>query len=174
MHGDLKPQNVLIHELGGFHIKLCDFDSARDVRARESFANNGTSLKFSREYVCPEVFRGRYVPTGSLLLLASLEIDLFSLGLMCAFLLNSRLGITTLLPFELPDEELEGRLFDQSYLNSILQCEGGYRTFLLAYLFTHYCSLILTHSLVYLERTIVIIFINFVVSSLVAEAVLQI
>ena len=28
MHGDLKPQNILVLERGGFRIKLCDFDSS--------------------------------------------------------------------------------------------------------------------------------------------------
>ena len=126
MHGDLKPQNVLVLERGGFNIKLCDFDSARDVRMRESFPNNKICLKFSREYVSPEVFRGRNLSVGSPVLMASLEIDLFALGLLCALLLDSRLGIaTTLLPVELPDEEFEKYLFDQIYLNSKLKCDEG-------------------------------------------------
>ena len=129
MHGDLKPQNILIREHGGIHVKLCDFDSARDVCEREEFPNDGTSLKFTREYVSPEVFRGRNLHGG--VLLASLEIDLFSLGLICALLLDSRVNsMSTLLPTELSDTELERYLFDQPYLNSRLQCDEGvhYRT----------------------------------------------
>ena len=126
MHGDLKPQNVLVLESGGLKIKLCDFDSARDVRLGESFPNNKNHLKFSREYVSPEVFRGRKMSVGSPVLMASLEIDLFALGLLCALLLDTRLGIVpTLLPIEMLDDEFEKYLFDQIYLNSKLKCDEG-------------------------------------------------
>ena len=167
MHGDLKPQNVLVLERGGCKIKLCDFDSARDVRAGEPFPNNGVSLKFSREYVSPEVFRGRNVSAGSQLLRASLEIDLFALGLICALLLDSRLGmfiLTTLLPVEYSDEEFEQYLFDQTYMNSILLCDEGYATTPMSLLssYSHY-SLI--------GCIIVVKFINFAVSNLVKEEV---
>ena len=126
MHGDLKPQNVLVLERGGFNIKLCDFDSARDIRLGESFPNNKNHLKFSREYVSPEVFRGRNISVGSPVLMASLEVDLFGLGLLCALLLDTRLGIVpSLLPIEMSDDEFEKYLFDQIYLNSKLKCDEG-------------------------------------------------
>ena len=142
MHGDLKPQNILVLERGGFRIKLCDFDSSRDVGESEDFPNNGTCLKFSREYVCPEVFHCRNIVTGSRVLRASLEIDLFALGLICALLLDSRLStISALLPVELSDELLEKYLFDQAYLKSILQCDDGY----LAYLLTFFHAYLLTY-----------------------------
>ena len=124
MHGDLKPQNILVREHGGIHVKLCDFDSARDVRERELFPNDGCSLKFTREYVSPEVFCGRNLCNG--ILAASLEIDLFALGLICAWLLDSRVNsLPTLLPVEMSDAELERYLMDQPYLSSRLQCDEG-------------------------------------------------
>ena len=105
MHGDLKPQNVLIKSvgIGSYQLKLCDFDSARVVGEALSRDVSG-GLKFTSSWVSPEVFHAAYgaskanpisspsknasALTGqssgddSLLIVSSLSIDLFSLGLM--------------------------------------------------------------------------------------------
>ena len=81
MHGDMKPQNILVDE--NYNVKLCDFDSARIISVHITFPCDPVTrkLKFSPEWASPEVYNGSY---GSVK--ASFSIDMFSVGLIAALL----------------------------------------------------------------------------------------
>ncbi len=81
MHGDIKPQNILVDE--NYNIKLCDFDSARMINEDSSFPCDPITkkYKFSPEWASPEVYSGS---NGHLR--ASFAIDMFSVGLIAALL----------------------------------------------------------------------------------------
>jgi len=84
VHGDLKPANVLVLDQGNGQIvvKLCDFDSASVVG--EPFIHDPATklIKFTPEWVSPEVYFG---VGGSLI--ATCVLDVFNLGLLAAALL---------------------------------------------------------------------------------------
>lgn len=123
MHGDLKPQNVLVRstESGNCQLKLCDFDNARLVG--EPFCRNHFgNYKFSSSWVSPEVFNAalsNYSLEGGSLL-ANLTIDLFSLGLLIEVLCRKNCDpSSTVLPTvgEDPDyHQLRKLLSDQMTL----------------------------------------------------------
>jgi serine/threonine protein kinase len=61
VHCDLKPENVLVEEVGGgfVKVKLCDFECATDVGIEFPSGRGSrgeTLLKFTREWVSPEVY----------------------------------------------------------------------------------------------------------------------
>jgi serine/threonine protein kinase len=98
VHCDLTPGNVLVEDgRGGIaRVKLCDFDSATAVG--DEFPSGqgpagGTVLKFTKEWVSPEV----YSSNGSSLR-ASKSMDVFPLGLMlaCLFSRERSAGMTML------------------------------------------------------------------------------
>jgi serine/threonine protein kinase len=86
MHGDIKPENILCRNDS---MKLCDFDSARQVGKDFPRRRDGC-LKYTSAWVSPEVFLADYQGAkeregykgGSMSLKASLSIDVFSVGLL--------------------------------------------------------------------------------------------
>jgi serine/threonine protein kinase len=100
IHCDLKPENILVLDQGGgrVEVKLCDFDSARFISEPIlciSPNDQQTPLKFTPSWVCPEIF---YYSNGIDIsgnqttdpLVATVEMDLFSLGLVLACVLSQR------------------------------------------------------------------------------------
>ena len=81
MHGDIKPQNLLVDE--NYNVKLCDFDSARIVSEESIFPCDPLTkrYRFSPEWASPEVYNGS---NGRLK--TSFAIDMFSVGLIAALL----------------------------------------------------------------------------------------
>ena len=124
MHGDLKPQNILIKESGGLHLKLCDFDNSCIVG--EIFPCSGTNLKFTKEWTAPELFKGRATAGG--VLTASLDIDIFSLGLVCSLILDPRSAtISAILPVDINDEKLfENEICKESNYADWCSCADGF------------------------------------------------
>ena len=105
MHGDFKPQNILIKDNGGgsYQMKLCDFDCSRSVNPPTPIARDETGrIKLSSSWVSPEVFFAACDQDsngGCGEVLSSLAIDLFSLGLLIEVLCRPECGpSTTALP----------------------------------------------------------------------------
>jgi serine/threonine protein kinase len=151
MHGDMKPDNILVfYKPGrGFVVKLCDFDSARMVGgpdAPEEFAHNTTHLKWTRGestaqyYIVfptihvPKLFlihvgwSGPEVTYGKVGLLASIAIDLFAVGLIVEMLLHIRCDAhTTVLPTGTDNEsraKLHRMLTDEAFLHDHFRCHS--------------------------------------------------
>jgi serine/threonine protein kinase len=75
MHGDIKPQNILCKWVDhDYVVKLCDLDSACKVGETCGAASLGT-----KHYHAPEV---RVAARSGLTIAASLELDMFPLGLV--------------------------------------------------------------------------------------------
>jgi len=93
MHGDLKPQNILIlsKEGGLVQTKLCDLDSARILNPSATsdtlfpYERSTKRLKFSSLWVSPEVWKNSEAQKGGIFQ-AKLSIDIFSLGLISVML----------------------------------------------------------------------------------------
>ena len=85
MHGDIKPDNIFftMEKYGNLYVKLCDLECARPVG--KPFPHNGQSLRYTELYASPDVLHGK---AGELK--ASLEMDLFSLGLVLWQLANKQ------------------------------------------------------------------------------------
>ena len=140
MHGDLKPQNVLVKHVGGgsYQMKLCDFDSSRLVGESLSRDAQGR-LKFSSSWVSPEVFHAANAKVNINVnvngdqkeseLLSSLSIDLFSLGLLIEVLCRKHCDpSSTALPTvsEDPDHiQLCELLSNQSFLDERMESLRG-------------------------------------------------
>jgi len=99
VHCDLKPDNILVHEErgGNYHVKLCDFDSAKTIGESFPCALDEVSgmnvLKFTRLWVCPEVyhFNSKLVSSSSPsspFLAVTPQMDTFSVGLVLICLLS--------------------------------------------------------------------------------------
>ena len=136
----MKPDNILVHEERGgiHHVKLCDFDSAREIG--ESFPSavddvSGVNvLKFTRLWVCPEVYhfnnkvtsQTQFVDSSSSpssILPVRPEMDIFSVGLVLICLLspeNERSVSMTVLPEN--EVELLNSLTNPSYLANKVSC----------------------------------------------------
>lgn len=88
MHGDLKPHNILIKQIGhgSYQMKLCDFETAQVIGLPLRRDARTDTLKFSSSWVCPEIFhlaqRELQGEVGVDQIMSSLSIDLFSLGLL--------------------------------------------------------------------------------------------
>jgi serine/threonine protein kinase len=129
MHGDLKPSNVLVNMDLKIVVKLCDLDNARRVDIK-----NSHSLKFTRGWVCPEVFFASK-SVKSTVLSPSLPMDIFNLGLLCAAILHkeSYLKDDCLLPID--DDECSVMFNKQEELNRCINCvgiDGFFQHFILA------------------------------------------
>ena len=98
VHCDLKPANILLKRNGFVSkIALSNFDRAVDLkRGNAEIVSDGHTLKYSPGWVSPEVFNGK---VG---MKASLDIDLFHLGLLIEALTRSACHEhITILPYEL-------------------------------------------------------------------------
>jgi len=127
VHCDLKPDNILVRDEGGGYVnlKLCDFDSARDigepfpcevgVTVVDGMTVNIPMLKFTRFWVCPEVYdfnRSNHTQSGvksispsssssPSTLSVTPQMDIFNVGLVLICLLspeNERSVSMTVLP----------------------------------------------------------------------------
>ena len=127
VHCDIKPENILVLDKGGgrVKVKLCDFDSARRISEPicQSANDKSSPIKFTLSWVCPELFyysKGIHMfqnPTH-LPLLATVEMDLFSLGLVLACTLSKgRSPNMTILPNSM--DSLESVFESRSYLKKI-------------------------------------------------------
>ena len=93
MHGDIKPQNILIvsNQGGQAQTKLCDLDSARILTPSDTsdtlfpYELTTKRLKFSQLWVSPEVWKNSEAQKGGVFQ-AKLSIDIFSLGLISVML----------------------------------------------------------------------------------------
>jgi hypothetical protein len=87
MHGDIKPQNILYRPTKfDYEVKLCDFDSARDVEMGELFPyDTSGAIKYSSGYECPEYFSAHKCEQ----LRSSYALDYFTLGLVFHQLFNN-------------------------------------------------------------------------------------
>lgn len=123
VHCDLKPQNILVdsHE-GTVRLKLCDLDSA--VRVGELFQHVGGALKYTEQWVAPEVYFGR---GGELRVCPA--IDVFSYGLIAAVLFDEAISThKTILPRKSENMSyFEQCLTDQATLNELMPCHRGKR-----------------------------------------------
>lgn len=127
VHCDIKPENILIHDKGRgvVEVKLCDFDSAVPINQPWKIYTNDASrcgqLKYSRGWVSPEVYlfnKNLIHSRSATTLLAKVEMDIFSLGLVLACLLDqNRHPKMTILPTN--ESNLHDFYKSQSYLNSI-------------------------------------------------------
>ena len=85
MHGDIKPSNVLVAQIGlTFQVKLCDFDNSRrvDVKNFPLFAFvvdnlNRKRLLFAEYWGAPELHLGVAGEAA-----ASVALDSFAAGLL--------------------------------------------------------------------------------------------
>ena len=111
MHGDIKPDNILftIEKYGNVNVKLCDLECAR--RVGESFTHNGDGLRYTELYASPEVLQGK---AGELK--ASLEMDIFSLGLVLWQLTNKK----SELPVFMVDRREKSRLLAPSASDAVM------------------------------------------------------
>jgi serine/threonine protein kinase len=108
MHGDIKPQNILI-KLSNYvyDIKLCDLDSARYVNPIDGsrvgsdslFPHENGRFKYTPEWEAPEMHTNT---PGELK--ASLQIDLFALGHVLDVLLRDACSSSTTV---LPTDDVE-------------------------------------------------------------------
>ena len=128
-HCDLKPGNILMkrdHNGVDWTLVICDFDNAVDLTSKNlEIVNDGTYLKYSPGWVSPEVFNGKQG------MRASLEIDLFHLGLLIEMLTRSVCKEDmTVLPCE--HNKLNEifnplcRNFKEEELDKRLTCRGSY------------------------------------------------
>ena len=127
MHGDLKPGNVLvdIDAFGAVTVRLTDFDSARFINRGSAslYPHQNGKLKFTMEWV-----GGLDVLNGTPeVLLASLQFDLFSLGLIFAVILRAVCEpSSTALPSE--RSEVDRLLKDEETLMTHLDCGNHMHT----------------------------------------------
>ncbi len=125
MHGDIKPQNILVNE---DDVKLCDLDSARIISENNIFAfdSETNKLKCSPSWISPEVYTASNDHQGGVAE-ASFAIDMFSLGLIVALLedkSNHYPGGIVLPPGD--TQEYHQALTDQAYLyDSVLHVDSG-------------------------------------------------
>ncbi len=130
MHGDLKPQNILIKDNGngggGYQMKLCDFDCSRLIGHPVARDITTGEIKFSVSWVSPEVLEA-YDKGNDLL--SSLEIDLFSLGLLIEVLCRSECHpSSTALPSSHSDprqQKLRRLLYNQESLYGEMESVRG-------------------------------------------------
>ena len=122
MHGDIKPGNILYVERHGMlDVKLCDLECAR--RVGEPFPHDGQSLRYTELYASPEVLRGK---AGELK--ASLEMDLFSLGLVLWQLANKQSELPAFLQNSSERDELYAATQEQldAKLRTVSREGGSY------------------------------------------------
>ena len=122
MHGDIKPGNILFVERHGMlDVKLCDLECAR--RVGEPFPHDGQSLRYTELYASPEVLRGK---AGELK--ASLEMDLFSLGLVLWQLANKQSELPAFLQNSSERDELYAATQEQldAKLRTVSREGGAY------------------------------------------------
>jgi len=137
VHGDLKPENILVKEKNfQFTCKLCDFDSAVD-EGRPFPRTPENNLKFSFDWVCPEIFMAFDQERSSktrLDIFASLQMDIFSLGLIIDLLCRPHLTPDeTVLPPIRSDTKtnvnLKRVLQSERELHSLIHCMRTNRSY---------------------------------------------
>ncbi len=134
MHGDLKPQNILIKDVsnggGNYQMKICDFDCSRFINPQSPAPpiarDEKGRIKFSASWVSPEVFSASNCAGD---VLSSFAIDLFSLGLLIEVLSRPECDpSTTALPspdFDFNYHELRVLFGDQENLYGIMESLKG-------------------------------------------------
>jgi hypothetical protein len=121
MHGDIKPENLLVQltEHGHYLVKLCDLDCAKKVGDVCEAAGLGT-----KRYLAPEV---RAAASAKGKLIASTAADMFALGLVLWQVMKRS-------PIAALDCDNEARLdqlySDQAQLNAHLEYPALYRDFM--------------------------------------------
>jgi serine/threonine protein kinase len=125
-HLDLKPQNILVqpNSRGTVHVKICDLESAR--RINDSFPFSTDGLRFTKDWVAPEVYANKSENSGSFK--ANYSIDMFSLGLIIAALLDNRCNPEFVVYPPQPDQ-FERALTNQEYLYSLAPCDNHGRLY---------------------------------------------
>jgi hypothetical protein len=121
MHGDIKPENLLmkITEHGHYIVKLCDLDCAKKVGVECEAAALGT-----KHYLAPEV-RAAASVKGTVH--ASTAVDMFALGLVLWQVMKR--SPTAALHGH--DEARLNQLYsDQAQLNALLDYAAEYRDFM--------------------------------------------
>ena len=82
LHCDLKPGNVLYTNVPNLSLKLADFGLAKDLTGYSSLATTtGHSLAGTRGWMAPELVSRKQTSH-------TMESDVFSLGLVCHFLMS--------------------------------------------------------------------------------------
>jgi serine/threonine protein kinase len=123
VHCDVKPQNILVdcHD-GRVYLKLCDLDSA--VRNGGHFQHVDGALKYTEQWVAPEVYFGR---GGELR--ATPAMDVFGFGLIAAVLFDEAVSEhKTVLPRRIENVAAYERcLTDQAALHALMPCQRGKR-----------------------------------------------
>lgn len=127
VHCDIKPANILLLDKGGgrVHIKLCDFDSARKLSEPLCHSPHDElfPLQFTVSWVSPEVYYyslgiDMFGNSSKYPLLATYEMDYFSLGLVLACTLSkSRTPDMIILPNSV--NFLQNCFATRSYLRQI-------------------------------------------------------
>lgn len=81
IHGDIKPQNVLLSKKPFSVVKICDFGNARYAKDVRYFSKTGsvskvpyTSIMGTQGYIAPEILAKQHYGTG---------IDMWAAGIMC-------------------------------------------------------------------------------------------
>lgn len=125
MHGDLKPENVLVdfNRYNSPVLKICDFDCAREV-GKEGQAGLMSLNKWTRGWTAPEVtYQSKQIS-------AAFSVDLFAMGLIIAILSREQCyPHSKVLPVGTDPEDiakLEELLSKQDLLQKELACEGEY------------------------------------------------
>jgi serine/threonine protein kinase len=120
-HLDLKPQNILVqpNSHGTVHVKVCDLESAR--RINDSFPFSPEGLRFTKDWVPPEVYANRNGNTGSFK--SAYSIDMFALGLIVAALFDNRCNAEFVV-YPSQHEQFERALTNQEYLYSLAPCDN--------------------------------------------------